>query len=210
MPNTRTEASSAAESLADSRMSFEDFLAKLSPKDRNNAEKHLAAISALEPDGKRHAATWRRLVTALATLAPHQMRLGADHSVLFFVPDGPYKMQVFAMRDPRDGQIEVYCADVLDQAVENKLLRPAPGGIGSAGDDDETSVEHFRISGVEETIPIERFDGRVDNLPTYSKNLVGWNRKAIRIQLTSTATEHQLRTVEQLCVLTASRLTQPA
>jgi hypothetical protein len=205
MSKPRAEAPAAGVSL-DQRMSFDDFLAKLSPKDRNNVEKHLAAIGAGEA-GDRHVATWRRLVTSLTTLAPHQVRLGADHSLLFFVPDGPYKMQVFAMRDARDGTIDVYCGDVLEQAVTEKLIRPAPRKPGAA---EAAGPEPYRIEGVEETLPIERFDGRIDNLPVYSKNLVGWNRKAVRIHLTTSATEHQLRVTEQLCALTTAKLPQPA
>jgi len=185
------------------KISFDDFLAKLSPKDRNNAEKQLQAIEAAGEDGKRHVATWRRLACMLTTLAPHQVRLGADHSLLFFVPDGPYKMQVFAMRDARDGVIHVYCGDVLDQAIKQKVLKPAPRKATA----EEDEPELFRLNEVDETLPVDRIDGRIDNLPTYSKNLVGWNRKAIRIHLTPSATEHQLAAAEQLCAMTTPKLT---
>jgi hypothetical protein len=207
MSKPRSDASSAAATLPEQRITYDEFLAKLSPKDRNNVEKHLLAVGSGEA-GDRHVATWRRLVCSLTTLAPHQVKLGADHSLLFFVPDGPYKMQVFAMRDARDGNIDVYCGDVLEQAIADKIIRPAPRKPGTATD--AAGAEPYRLEGVEEILPIERFDGRIDNLPVYSKNLVGWNRKAIRIHLTTSATEHQLRTAEQLCALTTAKITQPA
>ncbi len=199
MPKARAD---AAEVVIPSRISFDDFLAKLSPKDRNNAEKHLLAAEAAGPDGQRHAAAWRRLASGLATLAPHQVRLGADHSLLFFVPDGPYKMQVFAMRDARDGVIDLYCGDVLDQAIKQKLLKAIPRKPGA----DEDEPQLFRLNEVDETLPIDRIDGRIDNLPAFSKNLVGWNRKALCIHLPAVATEHQLRTAEHLCAMTTGKL----
>ena len=43
------------------------------------------------------------------TLAPHFAKTDGQQRVRFFVPDGQYRMQVFAMEDLRDGVITIYC-----------------------------------------------------------------------------------------------------
>lgn len=193
----------------DNRMAFEDFLALLSAKDRQNAEKHVLAVEAL-PEGKRHAALWRRLATTMATLAPHAAKLGPQQSVLFYVPDGPYKMQVFALHDPRDGGISIYCGDVLTEATKQAVLSPAPGAASSAAsavvDDVKSSFRPYRVAGTEDVVLVDPFDATAGNLPPFSRNLVGWSRRAIHVRLPIEATEPQIQAVEKLCLLTAQKL----
>jgi hypothetical protein len=186
------------------RIAFEDFLALLSAKDRQNAEKHLLAVEALA-DGARHAALWRRLTAAMATLAPHAAKLGPQNSVLFFVPDGPYKMQVLALHDPRDGTVTVYCDDVIDDAVRRSVLRARPASPGAPAPVNPRA-KTYTIAGVDDVLVVEPFDASVNNLPAYSRNLVGWSRKAISVALPATATEPQVAAVEQLLELTFAKL----
>src|SRR5687768_1822879 len=101
---------------------FEAMLAKLAPKDRLNVQRHLAALEA-DPD---HAALWQRLACALMTLSPHAAKTNGQQSVQFFVPDGKYRMQVFALEDKRDGKLTVYVGNVLDEALAKGLLKKAP------------------------------------------------------------------------------------
>lgn len=215
---TTTSAKSAAAPTAtatapslDKRIAFEDFLALLSAKDRQNAEKHVLAVEAL-PEGKRHATLWKRLASDLATLAPHAAKLGPQQSVLFFVPDGPYKMQVFALHDPRDGGISLYCNDVVPEATKQGVLSPAPGAASSAAsalsDDPKTTGRPYRVGGTEDVLMIEAFDATAGNLPAFSRNLVGWSRRAIHVRIPVEATEPQIAAVEKLCVLTAQKLTK--
>src|SRR4051794_32363118 len=91
------------------RLSFEHFLINLSPKDRVSAEKR---ITALEVAGsKRLSEVWRRLACALMTLAPHAVKLVGKQTVQYYVADGKYRMQVFALEDLQDGNMTVYCPD---------------------------------------------------------------------------------------------------
>ncbi|HLL88777.1 MAG TPA: hypothetical protein VK324_05705 [Tepidisphaeraceae bacterium] len=207
-PKQQTAAAAAAPSL-EPRLAFEDFLALLSAKDRQNAEKHVLAVEAL-PEGKRHATLWKRLATALATLAPHAAKLGPQQSVLFFVPDGPYKMQVFALHDPRDGGISLYCGDMLAEATKQGVLSPAPGAASTAAatatEDAKASFRPYRVAGTEDVLLVEPFDATAGNLPAFSRNLVGWSRRAIHLRIPVEATEPQIQAVEKLCLLTAQKL----
>src|SRR5437870_3403086 len=87
-------------------ISFDDLLAKMGAKDRTNIERHLAACEQ-EPD-PAHARNWRRLAQRLGTLASFAVQTVGQHSVMFFVQDGKYRMQGFALEDQRNGQIQVY------------------------------------------------------------------------------------------------------
>src|ERR671914_2468396 len=81
---------------------MDTFFTGLSAKDRSNIEKHLATCDAeARPE---HGKLWRRLALALRRLAPLPVQTVGQHSVQFFVPDGKYRMQVFAMEDARDGR----------------------------------------------------------------------------------------------------------
>src|SRR5579863_9909287 len=91
---------SAAKLLAN-RLDFDAFLAKLSPKDRVNAERRVGVLEA-EPDSSR-VRLWRRLACALMTLAPHAAKLVGRQTIQFYVADGKYRMQVFALEDLQDG-----------------------------------------------------------------------------------------------------------
>src|SRR5947209_5936948 len=115
MPKSEQQRLVKARARLSNRLDFQDFLAKLSPKDRVNAERHVAACEA-EPD-PRHCTLWRRLVSMLMTLTPHSAKLNAQHSIQFYIADGKYRMQVFALEDLRDGKITLYCVDVLDAAL---------------------------------------------------------------------------------------------
>ena len=56
------------------------------------------------------------------TLAPHAVKLNSQQSAQFYVPDGKYRMQVFALEDLRDGNVNVYCGDVLKDALAAGVL----------------------------------------------------------------------------------------
>lgn len=197
MPETQDELLSNAQATLTRSISFEEMLEKLSAKDRNTAEKHLLACQEGE-GGERHAAVWQRLACTMTMLAPHAVKFGAGQSMLFYVPDGPYKMQVFALQDARDGEINVFCGNVLDEALNGKLLQPA----GKADDDD---VRPYTIADSDERLLIEELTGD-DDLAPFCKHLVGWNRKALRVNLPATASDTQVEAAEQLCALTILKL----
>jgi hypothetical protein len=184
----------AAIAALSSPISFDDFLAKLSAKDRVNVERHLAAAE-LEPDPK-HAKLWRRLARALMTLSPHAIKCNGQHSMQFYVPDGKYRMQVFAMEDLRQGVITIYCSNVLDEAVSAKI-------ISKPKSKDEPNA--YPINGSDEVLTIEQLDGSTPSPAAFYKDMLGWNRRALRITLASNATSHQAEAAEKICAISAAK-----
>ena len=91
-------------------------------KDRVNAEKRVVALEAAGPPGL--AELCRCVAAALMTLAPHAAKLVGKQTVQYYVADGKYRMQVFALEDLQDGNLTAYCPDVLADAVEAGLLAP--------------------------------------------------------------------------------------
>ena len=172
----------------DAAADFEALLARCGVKDRTNLEKHLALCDAEPQPG--HAKLWRRLAGRLAALGSLPIQTAGPGVLLFFVPDGKYRLQVFALEDRRDGQIIVYATDVLDLAVSKKILAKSGGQYVVAG---AKSV----------TINVEQLDASntPDPAPHY-KHLIGWNRKAIRITLNANdADSPVVGAVEAICAL---------
>ena len=180
------------------RLSFADFLAKLPPKDRVNAERRVVALeTSASPE---LAELWRRLACALMTLSPHAAKLVGKQTVQYYVADGKYRMQVFALEDVQDGNITIYCQDVLKEAAEGGLLQPQANA--------EAHVH--RIVGSTEVLHIEALDRDSINPAVHYKDMVGWNRRALRITLAPTASAEQVAAAELMCAIAASRFARPA
>jgi hypothetical protein len=190
----------ASESLRQP-LSFEEFLAKLPPKDRVNAEKRVVALEATGAPGL--AELWRRVAAALMTLAPHAAKLVGKQTVQYYVADGKYRMQVFALEDLQDGRLTVYCPDVLADAVEAGLLAPPtaaePGGTGTYG-----------IVGTPDALRIDALDRDSLNPAAHFKDMVGWNRRALRLMLPPTASAEQVAAAELVCAIAARRFSSLA
>ena len=199
MPDPEAEQVLAAahESLA-RRLDFTDFLARLSTKDRVNAEKRVGVLEA-EPDPAR-APLWRRLVGALATLAPHAAKLVGRQTVQFYVADGKYRMQVFALEDLQDGNFTVYCPDVLAEAAKAGLLAHRPGGDAQA----------YVVVRSGEPLRVESLDRNSLNPAAHVKDLTGWNKKALRITLPPSASAAQIEAAELLCAIAARHFVRAA
>jgi hypothetical protein len=93
-------------------------------------------------------------------------------------------MQVFALEDANDGSghLALYVPDVLDEARKLKVL----------------SNEQ------EPELPIEQLTAaNTPNPSPHYKNMLGWNRKALRIVLPVAATSQQVETAENLAALAA-------
>jgi hypothetical protein len=171
---------------------FEGLLARCGVKDRTNLEKHLALCDAEPHPG--HAKLWRRLAGRMAALGSLPVQTAGPGVLLFFIPDGKYRLQVFSLEDRRDGQLLIYTTDVLDQAVAKKILAKAGGQYVVAGN---KAV----------AINVEQIDAAntPDPAPHY-KHLIGWNRKAIRITLNaSEADSPVVGAVEAICALAAKQ-----
>jgi len=201
MPTTKAKNSLAsARAILSNVIDFDSFLQRLGPKDRLNAERHLAACEA-ETEGN-HAKIWRRMAAVLMSLAPHAAKLNGRQSLQFYIADGKYRMQVFAMEDLADGKISIYCGDVRDEATKTGLLT---GKAKPAGDRTLTGIQ-----GSSDGLDIEALSGRSASIAPFYKDMLGWNRTAIRIILPVTATNAQLTATEELCAISALKWTQEA
>jgi len=171
---------------------FEGMLARAAAKDRTHIQRHLATADA-EPDAA-HAALWRRLATMLFGLAPLPIQTVGHSAVLFFVPDGKYRMQMFALEDQSDGRIALYLPDVLNDAIRTKILRK-----GDAAD------EYAIVGSLRNTLHVEALDSQNTPEPaTHVKNMLGWNRKALRVTLPAvTADGPRVEAAEAMVTLAA-------
>jgi hypothetical protein len=182
----------AAKTLAVDTVRLEDLLARSGAKDRTSIEKHLAACDA-EPD-RSHSKLWRRLATRLGALAPLPCRAEGMDTVLFYVPDGKYRMQVFALEDRRDGVIQLYLPNVLAEAVRKKLV--------------SKSGEQYTAGGAK-GLPLSVLTMDAANTPDppqHVKHMIGWNRKALRMTLNTTESNGPaVEAAESLCTLAATQ-----
>jgi hypothetical protein len=171
-------------------MPFDRFLSRLSAKDKLNVERHITACETGPYPG--HADLWKRLVSTLSALAPVQPTSMGQHAFLFFIADGKYRMQVFAIEDQRQGTILVYVPDVLKQAMKEKIIKPAGG---------EEEDLYTIAGGKGETLRVELLDAaNTANPAAHFKNMLGWNRKALRVTLSVGAVSSaQIAAVENLC-----------
>jgi hypothetical protein len=196
MATTKTNAAtSAAISLIAKPAEFDEFLAKLAARDRQNVDRHLIAADA-EADAD-HGTLWRRIVRILFTLSPHAVTTIGQQALQFFVADGKYKKQVYAVEDPRDGRLLVYLGDVTKEAIKQGILAPPAKNDASAG--------YVVAADKAQRLIIEALDA--DNTPNphpWYKNMLGWGRKAIRITLPVKATKEQIAATEHLCAMALS------
>lgn len=172
---------------------FQDFLATVSARDRANIEKHVAVLDA--EAGPGHAKSWKQLALILRKLAPLSANTIGPQVIQFFVADGKYRMQVFALEDRRDGQILVYLPDVLAAAVKGGVLAKPP-----AGHPDDYPIRSHKG----EALHVELLDAANTPDPQPAiKHMLGWNRKALRLTLPALANAAQLAATEALCELVA-------
>jgi hypothetical protein len=186
---------SAASPVDFTPMEYDAFLAKLGTKDRLNVERHVAACDA-EGD-PAHSSNYRRLVCALAGLAPHAAKTHGQQAVQIYVPDGKYRMQVYAIQDQRDGVIILYTDDVLDIAVKAGLLN-GPHEVAEQNNS-------YRLPNGVDSIKVDQLDGKTANPSPFYKDMLGWNRRAIRITLPANATTAQVKAAETLCAIGAKK-----
>jgi hypothetical protein len=168
---------------------YEAFVSRLSVKGRAAAEKHdeLCAGEAAQGYGE----LWKRLAGGLSRLAPHDTEMSGQQSVKFHIPDGKYRQQVFALEDTRQGTIVVYLADVVDKAIQRKIIAP-------------TAVPRTYkvVASPEVLIHMELITAETRDM-TVCKAMVGWGKKALRTNLSALAKEKEIHAVECLCELAA-------
>jgi hypothetical protein len=210
MPKSRTAGLDSVRSALARPIELDVLLSKAGQKDRLNLEKHLAAVDASTSESNAaHGKLWRRLARALATLAPLAVQTVGQQAVQFFIADGKYRMQVFALEDLLDGKISVYIPDVLADATRMKILTTESGGAKGQGESDEADEtqgpSRFNIAAVKgQALQIDALSGtNTANPAPHYKNMLGWNRKALRVTLPVTASPAQVETVESLAALAA-------
>jgi hypothetical protein len=180
------------------RLSFPEFLAKLAPKDRANAERRVSVLEA-GPDHAR-ADLWRRLACSLMTLAPFAAKLVGKQTLQIYVADGRYRMQVFALEDLGDGNLAVYCPDVLKEAGEAGLLSTDPSG----------EPGQYLVEPSKEKLLIQQLDKTSLNPAPHFKDMTGWNKKALRITLPASPSAGQIEAAELLCAIAAQHFAHSA
>lgn len=180
-----------AASTATGPFDYEGLLAKMGAKDRLNIERHIAALEADRDPA--HARNWKKLAATLMTLAPFAAKTNGQQTVQFFIADGKYRMQVFALQDLRDGIITIYCGDVLDEALKSGLL--------SGPKEADGEMNSYKVGKSSDTLKVDRLDGKSPNPLPFYKDMLGWNRRALRITFAATATGEQVQAIEKLCAL---------
>ena len=178
---------------------MQDMFSKLGARDRANLEKHLAALDA-EPDDT-HSRLWRRIVTSLWKHAPMPVQLQGTQAIMFFIADGKYRMQVFAVEDKNDGLIAIYLPDVLTPALEAGVILRSKG---STATDEEYG---FNYNGQRQPVFLRQLDAANTPDPAaYIKHMIGWNRKAIRVTIPAVrADSPQLLAVQALAAVAAKQ-----
>jgi hypothetical protein len=168
----------------------EQLLAKTGARDRAAIEKRLALLDA-DPDEAR-ATLWRRLLVKLSDLVTLPAHPVSPHAMQFFIADGKYRMQVFAMEDAGDGFLILYLPDLLVRAVNDRLLVKNGCGYSPAEAPDQI-------------LAIQQMDVSTINPPDFMKHMTGWNRKAVKLTLdVSPGDSAQVAVAEQLCELAAA------
>lgn len=189
MAKSRSAVLDSARSVLAKPIELDVLLAKAGQKDRTNVEKHLAALD------DQHAAVWSRLTRALATLSPHALTTVGQQAVQFFIADGKYRMQVYAIEDLHDGQIVVYLPDVMADALKLKIIAP------EASVDDQPD-RYSILASKGQTLHIEQMSGsNTSNPAPHYKNMLGWNRKALRIPIPVTASPAHIEAIEDMAVI---------
>src|SRR3954465_9485132 len=120
---------------------LDTFLAKLSAKDKKTFERQVNTREQSAYPGL--ADRWKRLSCLLATLAPSFLKLSGTDAIQFFIADGKYRKQVFALHATPEGTIAVYVPDMLDDAIRAKLVAPNA---------DAETENSFRLPEADQTI----------------------------------------------------------
>ena len=196
---TKTNAATAISPLLAKPLELEEFLAKLAARDRQNVDRHLAAADAEpEPD---HAKLWRRIARSMFTLSPHAVTTIGQQALQFFIADGKYRRQLFALEDLRDGVLVVYTVDALAAALRAGALR------GPVRTDDGVKVYELGGCDGHATVGVEALTAdNVGNAPDYYRHMVGWNRKALKITLPVPGGDGRLRALNVLYALAARQV----
>ncbi len=169
------------------------ILSRLGEKDRQNFEKQVAACE--QRGGPELASRWRGLSAALMTWATGPVKLTGSDTIQFYIPDGKYRRQVYAMHAAADGAMLVCMLNILDRAVQRGVLAKPRQADGP---------DRYRLAGSKEALTIRCYDGKTPNPDFFYKDMTGWNRKAICVTLPPIPGESQVQAANDLCALAAT------
>lgn len=177
-------------------MDYTGLLARLGERDRVSLERQVLAYE--KKLGVASAQRWRNLASALTAMAPAGVKLAGNNAMQFYIPDGKYRKQVFALQALANGELAVYAPDVRAEAVKAGLLsRRKAAEVGTT----------YRLARGDDILTIDALDGRTPNPDAFFKDLTGWNRKAIRVTLPAEPSEAQITATTKLCALAATQWT---
>jgi hypothetical protein len=185
-------------------MSFEDLVAKLAAKDRHCVDRQIAARETSPIFGL--ADRWRRLAGLLLGLAPGLVKLSGLHTMQFYIADGKYRKQVFALHALPESAIAVCIPDILNDAIKLGMLAPktphqTTPKTTPATKDDESNL--YRIGKTDQTLTVDIVSGTTLDPQIFYKDMTGWNRRALCITLAGDSNQAQIRAVEDLCKFAA-------
>jgi hypothetical protein len=178
------------------QMDFDVLVAKLSAKDRHCVDRQIAARENSAVFGL--ADRWRKLAATLLNLAPGMVKLSGLHTMQFYIADGKYRKQVFALHALPDGAIAVCIPDILEDAVKFGLLA-LPQGNSLKG----TESNLYRIGKTDQSLTVDIVSGTTLDPQIFYKDMTGWNRRALCIILAGDSTQVQIRAVHELCKFAA-------
>lgn len=185
---------SAAAIVIPEPIDMDTFLAKLSAKDKKTFERQVNTREQSAYPGL--ADRWQRLARLLSTLAPSFIKLAGTDAIQFFIADGKYRKQVFALHATPEGTIGVYTQDVLQDAVKAKIVSPNP---------DAETENSFRLPDAGQTLTIEQLDSKTMNQPPFYKDMTGWNRKALCVVVPALANDAHMAAAEKIAALAATK-----
>ena len=192
----------AAKALLKDRLAFDALLGKmLSAKERTNAQQHLEALRSEGEAGR--ADMWERIACTMITLAPALPRFVGQKAMQFSIPDGRYKLQVFALQSGDKGITHVYIPDVLDDAIAAGIARAGKAGerpqlIGPGPTD---------VLPIEQAVAESPGEQRVADCV---RPMLGWGKKALHVALEPTTSDALVSATEMLLALAALKWNKPA
>ena len=173
-------------------MDFKTLISKLSAKDRHCVDRQIGARESSPVFGL--ADRWRRIAGTLLNLAPGMVKLSGLHTMQFYIADGKYRKQVFALHALPESAIAVCIPDILEDATKLGLL-----ACKEKGDDSNL----YRIGKTDQTLTVDIVSGTTVDPQIFYKDMTGWNRRALCITLAADSTQIQIRAVEDLCKFAA-------
>jgi hypothetical protein len=178
-------------------MDFQTLVSRLSAKDRHCVDRQIVARENSPIFGL--ADRWRRIAGTLLHLAPGLVKLSGLHTMQFYIADGKYRKQVFALHALADSAIAICTPDILADAIKLGLLSAPKAGSGADGEDSN----RYRIGKTDQTLMIDIVSGSTIDPQIFYKDMTGWNRRALYITLLGDSTQAQVKAVEDLCQFAA-------